>query len=201
MNRRKFCLSGAGAAVSVAAAGVASLSANQKSTAVAPTPKVPLYAFVHDRRFLAGRRFAAAALHAGAAARVIALDADPTALWMRDLHPRWSAGGGLIAGLTTARTLFCLEELAHDHWMRVVIRAEHDTSEGHEIVHRLTAAEPSMARMSMALAAQDWPTEMPAALSACAGAMGTQCRMGVAGSTSGVRWSQPHEQLVSFVIA
>ena len=37
----------------------------------------------------------------------------------------WATGGGAIAGMTTAAGLFCLEELAKDYWMRIVLRIEH----------------------------------------------------------------------------
>jgi len=119
-------------------------------------------------------------------------------VWPRDLRAQWSAGGGAIAGMTTARTLFCLEQLAGDHWMRVVIRAEH--SHGHEIAHRLTAAEPMICRMKSALTAQNWPAKMPNALAAYQddGAPRTTC---VIGSKGRHGWAARDEMLVSFVIA
>ena len=188
MDRRKFCLSSAAAAIS-GAAGLACLPA-----AVVPT--FPLYQFIYDRRYSAGRAFGVAAesLRAG----IVAIDGDITALWSRELRARWSAAGGAIAGMTTARTLFCLEQLAGDHWMRVVIRAEH--SHGHEIAHRLTAAEPMICRMKSALTAQNWPAKMPNALAAYQddGAPRTTC---VIGSKGRHGWAARDEMLVSFVIA
>jgi len=49
---------------------------------------------------------------------------------------------------------------------------KHAISEGHVIAHRLTASEPMIARMRSALAAEDWPSKMPAALATCQGADG-----------------------------
>ena len=139
MDRRKFCLSSAAAAISGAAAALAGApAAGQMIPAIpAPAPNLPLYKFIYDRRYPAARAFGAAAN----GLRTVAIDGDITALWSRDLRAQWSAGAGAIAGMTTARSLFCLEQLAKDHWMRVVIRAEHAV-EAHETTHRVTASAP-----------------------------------------------------------
>jgi hypothetical protein len=203
MNRREFCLSSVATAISGAAPGLASLPAAGQTAALPPagsTPNVRLYKFVYDCRYSAGRAFGMAAEHARSTAGIVAIGGDITALWSRDLRLQWSAGGGAIAGMTTARTLFCLEQLAKDHWMRVVIRAEHAISEGHEITHRLTASEPMIARMRSTLAAEDWPSKMPAALASCQGADGTPRMTRVVGSTCDRRLAMTDEGLVSFVI-
>jgi hypothetical protein len=67
------------------------------------------------RKFCLSR---AAALRARSSAATTAIDRDITALWSHDLRPQWVMGGGAIAGMTTACTLFCLEQLAKDHRMR-----------------------------------------------------------------------------------
>jgi hypothetical protein len=204
MNRRRFCLSSVAATISGAAAGLACLPADGQSASVTPaasSPGVRLYKFIYDCRYPAGRAFGVAAEHARSTAGSVAIGGDITVLWSRDLRPQWSTGGGAIAGLTTARTLFCLEQLAKDHWMRVVIRAEHAISEGHEIAHRLTAPEPMMARMRSALVAEEWPAKMPAALTTCQGEGGAPRLTRVVGSTCGRRWAMTDEKLVSFVIA
>jgi hypothetical protein len=105
------------------------------SSPAASVPGVPLYKYVYDRRFSAGRDFGAAAERLSSTVGTIAIDGDITALWYRDLRLRWLAGGGAIAGMTTARTLFCLEHLAGDYRMRVVTRAEHTITDGGEITH------------------------------------------------------------------
>jgi hypothetical protein len=141
MNRRKFCLSTVAAAISGAAVhqtvrvSPAAESAASTATPAASMPGVRLYKFIYDRRFSAGRAFGAAAERAPSTAGTVGIDGDITALWSRDLRPRWLAGDGAIAGMTTARTLFCLEQLAKDHRMRVAIRAEHAISDGGEITH------------------------------------------------------------------
>jgi len=159
---------------------------------------VRLYKFVYDRRYPSARAFGAAAEQAGSTAGIAAIAGDITALWSCDLEPRWRARDGAIAGMTTARTLFCLEQLAEDHWMRVAVRAEHSIAKGHEIAHRLTAPEPMIARMRWALAAEDWATQLPAALATCRDADGAPVTR-VIESTR--RLAMSDETLVSFVIA
>jgi hypothetical protein len=140
MNRRKFCLSSLAAAISgTAAVQTAHASPGSPTQAVATLtaamPGVPVYKFIYDRRFSAGRAFGAAAKRGRSSAATVGIDGDITALWALDLQPRWLAGDGAIAGVTTARTLFCLEQLAHDHRMRVLSRAEQPITDGGEIKH------------------------------------------------------------------
>jgi len=203
MNRRKFCLTSAAAAISGAAGGFTCLPAAAQTDPLRPAAaaaNVRLYKFIYDHRYPAGRAFGAAAEHARSTAGVVAIGGDVTALWSSDLRPRWSAGGGAIAGMTTARTLLCLEQLAGDHGMRVMIRAEHAISERHEIMHRLTATEPMIARLRSALAAEDWAEQMPAALTTGQGADRAPRITCVMGSCER-RFTMTADALVSFVIA
>jgi hypothetical protein len=132
MNRRKFCLATVAAAIAGRAAGQTACAAPAASTPaesiLAAATARGVYKIIYDRRFAAGRAFGAAAQKVRTTAGIVAIDADITALWSHDLRRQWSTGGGAIAGMTTARTLFCLEQLAKDHWMRVVNRAEHAIS-------------------------------------------------------------------------
>jgi hypothetical protein len=204
MNRREFALSGVAAAFSGAAAGLVPRSTAGQMTLAPPAasrPSVRLYTFIYDCRYSASRAFGVAAERARSTAGTVAIGGDITALWSRDLRPQWSAGGGAIAGMTTARTFFCLEQLAKDHWMRVVTRAEHAIVEGNEIAHRLTAPGPSSARLRSALAAEDWPAKMPAALATCPGTDGSPRLTCVVGPACGHRLRVTDEKLVSFVIA
>ena len=101
----------------------------------ASMPVVRLYKYIYDRRFSAGRAFGAAAERVVSTAGTVGIAGDITELWSRDLRPRWLAGDGAIAGMTTARTLFCLELLAKDHRMRVATRCEHAIEDGGEVTH------------------------------------------------------------------
>ena len=198
MDRRKFCLSSAAAAMSGAAAALAGAPApGQMIPAIpAPAPNLPLYKFIYDRRYPAARAFGAAAN----GLRTVAIDGDITALWSRDLRAQWSVGAGAIAGMTTARSLFCLEQLAKDHWMRVVIRAEHAV-EAHETTHWVTASAPMIARMKSVLTAENWPARMPTALQGCQDADGAPRMTCVIESKGSYGWAVADEKLVSFVIA
>jgi len=202
MDRRKFCLSSVAAVISGAAADVTCLPAMGRSAPVMPgAASVRLHQFIYDRRYPAAQAFGAAALHAGSIAGTVAIDGDITALWSRGLRPRWEAGVGTIAGMTTYRTLFCLEQLAKEHWRRVVIRAEHAISPGYGITHRLTASAPMIVRMKSALTAEDWPAKMPAALAACPSGDGGHRMTCVVESAGGRRLAMMDQGLVSFVIA
>jgi len=198
MDRRKFCLSSAAAAISGAAAALACLPAAGQITPVVPAvaPNLRLYKFIYDHRYPVARAFGAAAN----GMRTVAIDGDITALWSRDLRAQWSAGAGAIAGMTTARSLFCLEQLAKDYWMRVVIRAEHAV-EAHEAAHWVTASAPMIARMKSVLTAENWPARMPTALQACQDADGAPRVTCVIESKGSYGWAVTDEKLVSFVIA
>lgn len=200
MNRRKFCLSSLATAISGAAVGAGCPPAGEPGAlpAAASYPSVQLYKFVYDHRYPAARAFGIAAKHIRSTAGTVGIAGDVTALWSRDLRAVWCAGDGAIAGMTTARSLLCLEQLAHDQWMRVAIRVEHLSPEGHEVAHRVSAAQPMIARMRPALAGADWAAKLPAALATCEDLYGA-CLTAVIGS---MRPSvRAEETLVSFVIA
>jgi hypothetical protein len=203
MNRRKFCLTSVAAAISGAAAGLACLPAcgQPPVTPAASMPSVRVYKFIYDRRYSAAQAFGNAAMDARSTAGIVAIGGDITALWASDLRLQWSARGGAVAGMITARTLFCLEQLAKDYWMRLVMRAEHGITEGHDFAHRLTASETMIPPMRSALIATDWPRKMPAALATCQEADGAPQMTRVMGSTCDDRWAMTDEKLVSFVIA
>jgi hypothetical protein len=201
MNRRKFCLSSLATAMSGAAAGAGCLPGGERAArpAAASTASVQLYKFVYDGRYPAARAFGvAAAGQAPSAGAIVAIEGDITALWSRDLRARWCEGDGAIAGMTTARTLFCLEQLARDHWMRVAIRVEHALGKGHDSTHRVTASEPAIARMRWALTAGDWARQLPAALAACRNGDGAHVTRMIGPSCPSATTG---ETLVSFVIA
>ena len=208
MNRRKFCLSSIATAMAGGTAGLLSVPAAAGEAAArspaASAPGIRLYKYIYDRRYAAGRAFGVAAERAGSSAGIAAIGGDVTALWSRELKPLWAAGAAsrgaaAIAGMTTARTLFCLEQLALDQWMRVLVRAEHLT-EGRDIAHRLTASEPMIARMSPALTVEDWPSRIPALLATCQRADTAAVATRMVGSAYGRARALRDEALVSFVI-
>jgi hypothetical protein len=108
MDRREFCLAGAVMATSLAAAW--SL----------PASPIIFDSVIFDSRFPIACNFGAAACRRGQ--KALAIRGDVTALWRDDLRLRWAAGAAAISGMTTERSLFCLEQLAKDHWLRVMSR-------------------------------------------------------------------------------
>ncbi len=126
MNRRRFCISGAAAAASLAAAGTVRFRARMANCALSVADyaiaTAPVDTVVFDRRFSASRAFGAAAAQNGR--RTLGYVGDITALWFHDLGPGWVRGRAAVAGMTTSPALFCLEQLAKDHRMRVKVRVE-----------------------------------------------------------------------------
>jgi hypothetical protein len=122
MNRREFVLAGT---TSLWAGPL--LAGAHAQASVAGTSQIPLdaYRILYDRRFAASRTFGAQIARRGGAAR--AIEGDVTELWLDDLAPRWSLGGGVVAGMTTRRTLLCLEHLAWDHRLHVTMRIAHES--------------------------------------------------------------------------
>jgi hypothetical protein len=201
MNRRKFVLS-ASAAISATAGSLRCLGRTAHETPLlqaASSPSIRPCRFIYDHRYPAARTFGSAAARLASTSTAVAIDGDITALWLHDLRDRWALGGAVIAGMITPRSLFCLEQLARDHWLRVVVRVEHSITGGRDASHRLTACEAAIARVTPALAAVDWPARMPAALTAVETTVGTRRVARVIGSA--LRADTSSVQLVSFVIA
>jgi hypothetical protein len=108
MDRREFCLAGAVMAASFTVA---------RSLRASP---ILLDVVIFDSRFPLACNFGAAAYRKGQ--KTLAIQGDVTTLWRDDLRLRWAAGAAAIGGMTTERSLFCLEQLAKDHWLRVKTR-------------------------------------------------------------------------------
>jgi hypothetical protein len=157
-----------------------------------------------DSRFTSSRAFGAAAKSAGRV--VTALQGDVTGVWRHHLRPQWAAGCA-IAGMTTASSLFCLEQLAKDHWMRVVVRVEHRGSTPGILAHRVTAAEPMLSRTCAALTtARDWPDRLFGVFTSCVRAKDRPRLTGLASSPEQPSRGEPvspvaEADLVSWIIA
>lgn len=87
---------------------------------VAIPTSLSVYKVIFDDRFSVARAFGSSAGRKGLCTAAIC--GDITALWLDDLKAHWQSGGAAIAGMTTPRTLLCLEQLAHDTWRRVLER-------------------------------------------------------------------------------
>jgi hypothetical protein len=114
---------------------------------------------VVDRRFAACRSFAVGAARLGCPVRSVS--GDVTALWFNDLRAAWARGEGTLVGMTTGTALFCLEQLARDHWMRVTARIDHRIEPDGTLSHRLWLQEPTL-REAAAVIGTDrrWPERL-----------------------------------------
>jgi hypothetical protein len=121
IDRRDFCrLSAAAAAAALALTPSGELAV--AGDVVTIPMGLPIYKVIFDDRFSGARAFGSSAVRNGL--RTAVIRGDITALWLRDLKAHWESGGPAIAGMTTPRTLLCLEQLAHDTWRRVLSRVE-----------------------------------------------------------------------------
>lgn len=100
-------------------------------------PTEPARFMIHDERFKEGLAFA----HAARALehRLPATRGDVTALWYSGQLKAWQDRPILTCGLTTPDALFCLERLAWDARLRMLLRVDHHRrSDGH-VEHHVEA--------------------------------------------------------------
>jgi hypothetical protein len=150
VNRREFLITGMAAASTLSVATAVEASASQRATAEFALPShAPLYKVIYDERFSDSVTFGLAARRIGLAAQ--AISGDITALWYHDLFPRWQREPVAIAGLTSQGPIFCLERLAWDVGMRVVLRTEHRSRQKRSMEH-VVCGPPGMERWARTLA-------------------------------------------------
>lgn len=93
---------------------------------------------------------------------------DITEPWLGTIRPAWTKGPAAIAGLTAPGALFCLEQLAWSHGLRVVFHAEHIVHSDGTAAHQLLRGGSSIGLDAAALhgAGPQWPTALAQALAA-----------------------------------
>jgi hypothetical protein len=193
MDRRTFCIGSAAAAVCCHTDGVF-------AAACTGAAAIGLDQVLFDSRYAECRSFAAAAHRSGN--EIVAFQGDVTRLWQHMLHPRWAAGGGAIAGMTTPSSLFCLEQLAKDHWKRLVIRIDHRRSVAGVPSHRVTASEPMLSRTFAALNhRQEWPERVMNLVNTCERAGGRPRSTCLVSGADTHPCASTRADLVSWVIA
>jgi len=139
LSRRDFvagcltagCLTGGGIA---AAAAPHALVASPYPAVGHSTLRMVLF----DTRFPAAVVFSQAMVRRGVAPAPF--HADVTAVWFQQLDPLWRRESIRVAGMTTASTLFCLEQLAWEHGLRVAFRGTHEPDGLGGVTHLLEAA-------------------------------------------------------------
>lgn len=163
-SRREFLQVGIAAlALPISAHAALSPRAADSNSAAAVTP---LYKVVFDERFTASVTFGAEARSLGLSTHSIR--GDITDLWFHDLDARWKQSPAAIAGLTAQGALFCLERLAWDQGMRVVLRGDHHYQPDGSIEHALTGAE-EIVRQAAGLQddADDWAPRVAGLVARC----------------------------------
>lgn len=193
-NRRQFLGLGIAAAVWPGLAGAAQRVSTPGAPAEEPA-SLPLYKAIYDEAYAPALAFAAQMRRRGVA--VHAIDQDVTSVWFHDLALRWRRDPVAIAGLTAPAALFCLEQLAWDHRMRVVFRATHRRGPDGAIEHEIRAPQSLRPHIqasfqhtarweaSMADLAIHCPSRALAALELT---MSTRARAGEAGGLPLVSW-------------
>jgi hypothetical protein len=179
LNRRQLIRTGLAGSVTAALAAWAGpgaaaplwaadgLEARQRraspSSARTAAPCIPLHAVVLDERLAEAARFGASARSKRLSTRVVR--GDVTDLWYGELYPLWKERAAPVAGLTAYAALFCLEQLAWDHRMRVIYRGAHARRADGRVEHIL--AGPQEIVQALAPTAQcDWPAELASSIAA-----------------------------------
>jgi hypothetical protein len=158
LNRRGFIEAGLAAGV---ASALGAISAARRADSAPGAVRLAPYVAVFDARFAQSREFGHALGRFGVTPRSI--EGDVTELWYHELHPRWQQGPAAIAGLTTYGPLFCLEQLAWDHRLRVIYRGTHTPLTDGRVEHRLSGAMRSFS-VGPSPSLAHWPREVARAL-------------------------------------
>ena len=104
------------------------------------------YKIIYDENFQDSVAFANEASKLGA--DIHGIKGDVTDLWYNDLYHEWKKGPAPIMGMTDEAALFCLEELAKDQRMRVVLRIDHKYISANRIEHVISGITESPREIS-----------------------------------------------------
>lgn len=85
---------------------------------------------------------------------------DITQAWLNAVRPAWRLGRATVAGLTTSSALFCLEQFACAHRMRVVFHAEHVLRADGAIEHQVQRSRQGVTASALQLAGSRWPQRL-----------------------------------------
>jgi len=124
---------------------------------ISEAPAVPLYKVIFDERFPVCVAFAAEARRLGSS--VHGIRGDITSVWYNDLYYRWRDSPAAVAGLTTHRSLFCLDMFARDAGLRLVHYADHRILAGGSVEHEVFGAEAAQQTTRLKQAGTHWSAE------------------------------------------
>jgi hypothetical protein len=124
------------------------------------------YRVIYDNRFEQSSMFAQQAQRLGLQTSVV--DGDVSHLWRKVLQPQLRKNPVPLVGLTMTSTLFCLSELAKNHWMKVQFFAEHESLADGVIKHNLSGPENILRQANrLADATCNWPESMADIIAYC----------------------------------
>ena len=115
-----------------------------------------------DERFADGIAFALRVQECGG--DVHPIRGDICAIWYDDLYHHWNGSPVGVAGLTTPRSLFCLDMFARDAGLRVVYYAEHELGADGPVDHRVFGPDRLRRTARLTQAGPQWSTEVAFAL-------------------------------------
>lgn len=163
------------------------------------TSVLPLYIALYDKRFGASQAFGERMAVRGVATTGLSTG-DITALWFNDLYHRWMKEPVAIAGLTARGPLFCLEQLARDHGMRVVYRARHMIIDDGSVLHEVEGPSGVVDLVQRIAVKDSWATDLGDVISRYPHENTSRARVLV--HTPGATVSAPRDEpLFSWVIA
>jgi hypothetical protein len=105
-----------GSVIAATCVGAADPQAAARSGPGSPAPGLVIF----DTRCAVAREFGASAARTGNIGHGIS--GDVTSLWHAILDADWLRNGGQILGMTTAASLFCLEQLVAERFWRTTSR-------------------------------------------------------------------------------
>jgi hypothetical protein len=177
-----------------ARAGTAASAPGQAKESAA----VALYKVIFDTRFADSASFAEEAGRLGAS--IHGIRGDMTDLWYYDLDARWKKSPAAIAGLTAHGPLFCLEQLAWNHRMRVVFRGEHRYLPDGRVEHTFLGPESMVQRAGDLREGADWPSRIAGVIASCPSARAKTAQATIT-TVSRKAAQKDRETLFSWVIA
>lgn len=160
---------------------------------------IPLYKALYDMRFPASRVFGERMTVRGVPVAALTTG-DMTSLWFDDLHHQWKKGPMAISGLTARGPLFCLEQLAWEHGMRVVFRARHSLTNEGSILHEIEGTDAAVEAAKRVAVDEWWAAGFGDVIGYYAHTNGKQVSAQAATARSAVALPE-EEALFSWVIA
>ena len=148
-----------------ASAAVPAVPLQAASPTGASKPRRELGAVIIDGDHAAARSFGDRFSEQGSPVLSIH-EGDVTASWLGHIRPMWSQRRASVAGLTTPAALFCLEQLAWQHGLRVVFHAEHILLPDGRLDHQVQR-DPQMTRLTasnLLRAGTRWPVRLAEAM-------------------------------------